>query len=352
MNVISRTWWLLLASFGFSMLSGCNGGTAPAIAPLPARSHGILARSINGDDVAALQAGDGRSWMNPLAKSRRLLYVSAVDEGLVNVYDYLDPTKLLGQLKGFKHPMGECTDAMGDVFVTDFWGNDVREYAHGGTKPLATLADSYGQPIGCAIDPTNGNLAVSNYYSAYGGFAGNVAIYSKARGNPKVYSDTPNYFITAPGYDPSGNLFVEGALNSYSGATALSELPHGGSSFRRITLRGATIGFQGVVIWDGQYLAVTDQFAHGRYITGIYRVKISGNVARVVETVLLTDTCNPHGDWNDVADPTIHDGMVIGGNYDCFHRVGYWNYPKGGKPVRTISRQIAPPKSRGEAVSK
>ena len=70
------------------------------------------------------------------------------------------------QLSDSNSPYGECVDKAGDVFVADFGGNTgtpaILEYAHGGTKPIATLSDPGYYPESCSIDPTTGNLAVTN----------------------------------------------------------------------------------------------------------------------------------------------------------------------------------------------
>ncbi|HEY3676603.1 MAG TPA: hypothetical protein VGK84_11485, partial [Candidatus Tumulicola sp.] len=46
----------------------------------------------------------------------------------------------------------------------------------------------YEYPVGCAYDPKTGDLAVANIITTVDG-AGNVAIYSKAKGSPKIYTD-------------------------------------------------------------------------------------------------------------------------------------------------------------------
>ena len=92
---------------------------------------------------------------------------------------------LVGTLTGFSVPSGECVDESGDVFVADGGADTIREYAHGGTTPIATLNDP-GEPYGCSVDPTTGNLAVTNGSDS-------VAIYPSAQGTPTLYSDPSIY---------------------------------------------------------------------------------------------------------------------------------------------------------------
>jgi hypothetical protein len=58
--------------------------------------------------------------VDPMAKNQPLLYASDADNGVVDIYAYKDPKRLLGQLTGFQLPYGECSDKTGHVFVVDF----------------------------------------------------------------------------------------------------------------------------------------------------------------------------------------------------------------------------------------
>ena len=107
-----------------------------------------------------------RSWMRPGAAGDSLLYVSNVGNGVVYVYDYKTGVQQ-GGLSGLQYPYGQCVDAAGDIYITQFFGATITEYTHGGTSPIKTLTGP-GFPIGCSVDPTTGNLAVSSWVSAYG----------------------------------------------------------------------------------------------------------------------------------------------------------------------------------------
>jgi hypothetical protein len=340
MSLFVRIRSLFFAFWGIALLTACGSSTPPASAPPTFTSD----------------RANAASWMAPDAVSHPLLYVSDDTnqrQNVVRVYDYRNPAKLLGELTGFGLPEGQCTDSAGDVFITDYWDKNVREYAHGGTKPLETYdVKSYGEPVGCAVDPTTGDLAVSNYEGP-GSLAGDVIVYRQgSNDNPKEYGDSPYFYVAPPGFDNAGNLFVEAATDNPTETFGLTELPSGGSAFESLTLQGATIGYFGSVAWDGKYLAVTDQAPEGQNVTDIYRVKVSGSVAQVVSTVTLTDSCSPRGDFNDVPHPWIAGHAVIGQNWDCKHRFDYWSYPKGGNPIRSLPSGITPKRrSDGEAVS-
>jgi hypothetical protein len=91
--------------------------------------------------------------MLPVAKSEDLLYISNVYT--VTVYSY-PRGRHVGTLKGFYGPERECSDAAGDVFIAD--GNNVLEYAHGGTKPIESFSLAGYASQSCAVDPATGNL--------------------------------------------------------------------------------------------------------------------------------------------------------------------------------------------------
>jgi len=70
-----------------------------------------------------------------------LLYVS--DDYNDDVYVFALPAGgLVGTLTGFKTPQSPCADEAGDVFIPDDGASDIVEYAHGGSKPIKTLADT------------------------------------------------------------------------------------------------------------------------------------------------------------------------------------------------------------------
>jgi hypothetical protein len=188
-----------------------------------------------------------RSWMLPEAKNDDLLYISNSFD--VTVYSY-PKGKLVGKLRNFYRPLGECVDQAGDVFIANGTAQ-VFEYAHGGKKRIATLTMSGYQPESCAVDSTTGNLAVTWDQNESQGY---VAIYQDAKGTPTLYSDG-NMLFNFCGYDKSGNLFVDGEVEG--SGFKFAELPQGGSTIENVTLDQG-IEHAGAVQWDGRYVAVGD----------------------------------------------------------------------------------------------
>ena len=275
--------------------------------------------------------------MAPGLKNVVLLYVS--NWGINTVSIYLYPRgELVGTLTGLTSPNGICNDKKGDVWIVNNVANgDIVEYAHGGTQVKATVSDPGVYPLGCSVDPTTGNLAVTNVETTRD-FRGTVSVYTNARGLPRHYWDLDMYYVFFCGYDDKGNLYVDG-LRTYGGAFVFAELAKGSNVLKTIALTGGTIHFPGNVRWDGKYVAVGDQEYEGQVTSAIYQTTGSGGA--IVGTTPLTGTQNVIGFAIDgetvVVDDTNHDA------------VEYFRYRAGGQPTKTMSNILGP---YGTAISK
>jgi hypothetical protein len=306
-----------------AVLVGCGGQSQPAGVPSQAN--------------AASDARATRSWMSPDAGRSDLLYVSNTEGGGsgvagVSVYSWRD-LKLVGSLTGFKDPQGECVDKAGNVYVTDITLYEVVKYAHGGSTPIETLSDTLGAPVGCAVNPLTGDLAVSNFYDF--GASGGILVYPNGSGSPTQYTDPNLSYYYLPGYDKDGNLYVVGLNGSFRSPT-LDELANGSSAFTTITLN-QSIGEPGDVQWHGKSLAVGDQS-----INAIYQFKISGTTGTLEGTTNL-------GAAEDVFQFWIIGGKVIGADNEG-NDVGFWTYPAGGSPIKTLKNHVYFPE--GVTISK
>lgn len=223
-----------------AMLAGC-GGSQFSGTPATALQQGLTARGVARS-----------SWMSPQAGSQKLIYVSSVLTNDVYAYSYTTQ-QLMGTLTGFTTPYGLCVDKSANVWVANDGASQLLEYAHGGTSSIATLSDPNEYPEGCSVDPTTGNLAVTNFSSNSG--AGNVAVYVGAKGTPQTYSDPNIVNYRFCGYDNKGNLFVDGV--NASSVFVLTELAKGSSTFTDIPIK-QTIEWPGGVQWDGKHVAVGD----------------------------------------------------------------------------------------------
>lgn len=294
-------------------LAACAGTSPAQLSPTPTAAH--------------------VSRVSPAAKKSDLLYVT--DEGNYNVYVYAYPSgSLVGTLdSAYGSPTGLCVDKKGDVFVTEYNGQEVLEYAHGGTNPIAELYDP-GQPIGCSIDPTTGNLAVANEMAVTGGY-GNIAIFKKAQGTPTVLQDLPYlelpYWCT---YDNKGNLFIDGESNQSGFKFSFDELPAASSEFTQITLPDGAGTPPGDIQWDGKYIALYSASSQNGLI---FQFSIDGSTATLENTTMLSYFTRPQAFYIDgVPRKKSKQGkhVIATSGSD----IGIFQYPKGGAAITTMTQ--------------
>ncbi|HEV3194808.1 MAG TPA: hypothetical protein VGZ06_01620 [Candidatus Cybelea sp.] len=310
-------------------LAGCGGNVAQSRLEPTAlqREAGVNAFIGKGASPMVPRRDSGPSQMAPNARSNDLLYVSDAESNDVTVYAYPKGT-LVGTLRGFSEPQGECSDKHGNVWIVNTETGNLIEYAHGGTTPIAIVSDTGYDPAGCAIDPTTGNLAVANIASTTQGNQGNVAIFAVGQGSPIYYTPANiarDYFC---GYDANGNLYVDGQSGPNSGF-GFAELRHGSAVFTSITL-DRNIAFPGAVQWDGRHVAIGDQST-----SVIYEVKVSGSNGKVVQTTTLGDASDVIQFWKQ--------GLRVVAADSGLAFVGFWKYPAGGSPTKKITDEVFKP---------
>lgn len=214
-----------------------------------------------------------------------------------------------------------CADQNGNVFIPDYAAEDILEYAHGGTTPIATFLDNGYHPQGCSVDPVSGRLAVASPIADATLTAGDVAIFKPGREKPiKRFTNPRMYEPNGCAYDDAGNLYIFGY--GYSNVT-YGLLPPGGYYIKQLHLKPA-VSDPGQMQWDGKYLAVLDQ-----YYGTLVRYSLNHNVGtKVGQTNLKTA--------GHVGDFWIQGSDVVAPEYRTLD-IGIWKYPKGGKPIGQIS---------------
>jgi hypothetical protein len=339
MKIVSR---LMRCSVGVcataALIAGCGGSqpqvasdgykqAATAVPPLnhlsPFSKDGILPATL---------PDHGPSWMEPDAVNRaRLLYVTDPSDG--DAYALSLPSgKLVGKLTGFDQPLGDCVDEKGDVFIASSQNAQVREYKHGARQAFNVLNDSGYYPLGCSIDPTSGNLAVTNIIgNGNGSDPGNVAIYKNARGTPKYYADPSIYQYGYCSYDGLGNLYIDG-ITPPSDNPQVAELPKGSKKFTNITLNQSLGGNNiSALLWDGTDLAVASQDSGV-----IYQFQISGSNGTEVGSTQLTGSSGAGAFW--IESGTLYAPVYV----DSVGSVNVYPYPGGGKPSKKYYAAVAP----------
>jgi hypothetical protein len=291
-----------------ALLSGCGGNQTP-FAPVAA-SHA--------DEYAARADADSNG---------DLLYIAEADQNFAYIYTYPQGRLLTKITSGISGAVGMCTDAAANVYITSTLTPAVVEYAHGAASPSATFYEDLGkggQPNGCSVDPTTGDLAVVN------GIGNLVGIFTDPSDEGTYYTISGMSAARFCGYDDKGNLFIDGPRTPAGKGFVLAELPAGGKALKKITLDGR-IESPGAIAWDGSYVTVAGINAAS---SALYRVKIVGTDATVVGTTPLRGE-------KTIGQSVIFDSKVIApyavrGDYR--NRVGAWNYARGGKVTQLVRR--------------
>lgn len=313
----------LTAAIAFS---GCAmTGSNPVIGTAPATAG----RAAHGE----------RSWMAPGVAAQDLLYVSN-GNGIVNVYRYWQHD-LVGELIDFTQPQGECADAKGDVYVTDYSAGDIDEYAHAGKTALRVIDESGYNPYACAIDPKTGDLAVANF--GKGGYytQGSVAIYKHASGKPRYYSSKDLYHVNGVAYDNYGDLLATGyyLYSSYWVETYFAYLPAKSKSLGEISLPPPnSSGWFGVQVagveWDGKYWIVDLYGALYQYSINIK--------PELVGSVTIDGGDDPVAFY--FADSKKQATQAVSGYFfENDDYVEYYKYPSGGEPYAMLTHGLYHP---------
>lgn len=325
---------------GAALLSACSTSQIAPPAGHAAFGAREVARSGALADPDRSTPSGGKSWMLPSANTCGyngklppcgLLYVTNYRANDVIIYKN---SQVVGNLKGLKGPDGICTDRHGNVWIVNNLGQNVVEYAHGGTAPSKTLGDPGFYPLGCAVNPRTGAVVVTNIFSTASG-PGNIAIYHKAQGPPLILDDPKIFYYFFAGFDSAGNLYVDGLDTSQT--FRFAELPRGQRKFNDIPLNG-TIYYPGAIAWDGTYVDVGDQLYQNQVASAIYQTTGAGG--QIVGTTLMSGAQDVVGYW-------LGSGSVIGPDANL-NDVSLYQYPAGGDPTLALGNLDRP---YGAAVS-
>lgn len=311
---------------------------AGAVPPgLPSTPAALQARGLGGNFLPprrgafAPRPDRSRSWMYADAKkTTSLLYVADEGTNTVDVFSY-PQGKLEGQLTGFNDPSGMCSDRAGDVYIENGNAYTVEVYAHGGTTPLRTLALPGYPQLNCTVDPVTQNLALG----AFDGSTepGYIVIFTAGQGTPTLYAPStgnPQHEqqgIPGCAYDDKGDLFCDAYISPCCEDFGLFELPKGKKKVQQISVSGASFR-AGAAQWDGSQLVV-DASSAGT----LYQIALSGSTGTVDGSTVLET-----GAWVWQFLITKEDTRVVApASYGSTEYVGYWNYPAGGTPTKTIN---------------
>ncbi|HEY2476999.1 MAG TPA: hypothetical protein VGI19_19620 [Candidatus Cybelea sp.] len=312
-------------------LAGCNSGrsssasglpSAPADRPLPGASDVAYARAHFHPHLR---------WASPdLGKTPRLLFLSDYASGYVNIYSMPDLV-LKAQFGPWTDLQGECADRKGDVYVVDAEARYLEGLSRAGEGHYI-LRDGDGTPLSCAVNPINGDVAVTNNASPPG--RGNIVIFpggGSGYGGPPI-SVPHMYTYFFDGYDRRGNLWVDGYTKSSTSIIVSCK----GARCRTIPISGGTIfhpGFLQYAVGQKTWY-VADRECGGTKSFCIYPVSAGGVLGK---KITLKDAhgkpaCDMFQGAITEAGSTVFVGGVDNGLYtNCgVNSVARWNFPAGG----------------------
>ena len=297
-----------------------------------AASSSLTQPRTNALSATVLTRNRASSRISPKASSQNLLYVSNDGGGNVVLYSY-PGGQLVGKIYNLSSPTGVCADASGSVWVVESGSSKIVKFPHGSGKAAASLTNSAPNLLGCAVDTSTGNLALTNLGTLQS--SGDVWIYASARGKPAAYRNSQLAEIYFAAYDTQGNLFVDGVDSKYH--FQLAELPVGGNSLRIVSMN-QTVGFPGGLQWDGQYLALGDQLYQGRHDAAVYQIAISGSAGSVEGTTVLSGSCGIGGfAISGAGQKRLQSGEELAMVDPCQNNAKLYAYPAGGYSLDTLT---------------
>lgn len=326
MKISSFTRYAFVITAGAGLVAGCSSNAGSSLAPTGVSSAGMgaahrtKALMVNGvlitaEHPALLRQGRVSPDKKHHHKKKHDQYITDFAAGIDFEFDYPKSDSSTGSITNISDAQGECTkNGKGTFWVAATGSDAIDEFKVGGSTPIATLdVSAAGEPAGCGIDPSTGNLAATIIDN------GEVVVFAKAAGSGKTYSSglAEAFFAT---YDKHGNLFVDGLNESSVGVV---ELVKGGSTFQNITTSNA-IEFPGNIQWDGKYVTVNDQEEHA-----IDQYSVSGTTATLKGTVSLNGSSDCDQTW--IAKSLVY--CPDAGAADA----KVYKYPAGGSPIASLS---------------
>jgi hypothetical protein len=360
MKTSGRTGYAFRVLAAAALLTGCNTNGGLQSSGLTPSSGANAATSSHGVNPLMRDTGDpsdtfaGVTWMGDVHPDRgksgfspdvkrapRLFFVSDARADAVDAFTMPD-LNFKGKITGLKQPQGECSDTHGNIYVANTRGFQVLEYSRSGNY-LNTYPDKYGYPVGCAVNPLNGDLAVTNI-RGFHHTRGAVLVYASPSSIPTVLTNRRQYYYYFDGYDIHGDLWVDGRtlLKRY----ILSRC--GASSCSTIKLSGGKIYFPGAVQWDKKEYSwvLFDQLCAGKAGACSYSVSASGVLGQATNYENFTG-----GPVCDLVQGVVAAyGMkyTAGSDYGsvkCVYTgtVSRWKYPAGGTPTNYMTKVLLRP---------
>lgn len=118
-----------------------------------------------------------------------MLYVTSGGNPNFAIYSF-PAAKLLRGIYSFANDGAMCSDAAGNVYITDInYTGKIDVYAHGAIQPTGEIPLPGFETNGCSVDSGSGDLAVADFRDQAGTRQGGISIFADAQGTPAFYQD-------------------------------------------------------------------------------------------------------------------------------------------------------------------
>jgi hypothetical protein len=241
------------------VLAGCSSNGSSSLSSVVPSSHSVRqAMSHDGTGVApkfleSLHFGSGAPAVRPNSGALKFLAVSDFGTGAVEILNssYALSSTITTGLSG---PDGDWYDQKKNLYVANYSGINVQEYAPGSSTPTFTYSAGLGDPINVTTDEKK-NVYVVDYNFGGSGF---VNEYAQAS-NTVINTCSIGGGAEGIAVGEKGQVFV--SYNNPAGGANIVEFKHGLAGCTGTTL-GVTLNFAGGMQLDNhKNLVACDQTA-------------------------------------------------------------------------------------------
>ena len=240
MRAPSLVHYVLSAAGAITLLAGCSGngsqvsplaGGTNAVQSVAREPAGSIGEQVRFNSLAARQVPGGapvstESWMKRVDATQRLTYISqSTGGGNAQIGVFGRNAENIGTIFGLQNAIGLFVDGKRNLWVANYGGHQVLEFARGGTSPIKTLNDPNEYTYDVTICP-NGTIYASNV-SDTGSNPGSISVYAGGSINPTSTLTLPQplyyLFLTC---DAQNNVFST-FYNRASPGGGVAEFPLG-----------------------------------------------------------------------------------------------------------------------------
>lgn len=253
MRINSKVLAAAFAAGAVALLAGCaGGGSAGSNSALPGGSGMTTqSRTFQPDlvrsgvapqffSVTRFAKSSGRS-VNPAALPKDL-FVDDFGTGATEILKNGSYANIGAISSGINGPDGNTVDKAGNLYVANYAGINITEYAPGGTSPSFTYSAGMSDPVAAGVD-SQGNVYEGDYALGGSGFVNEY----KQGSNTVLNTCAPGGAVEGVAVDAHNDVFVD--YNSSQGGAKITEYK-GGLKGCKATVLGVSLSFAGGMVLD------------------------------------------------------------------------------------------------------